>query len=174
MLYAFQDVKANKGNWKIIIVLVLFRIAQLLGNSNRFAFVIASPYLILYRVLVEWFFSIELHWKLNVGSGLKIYHGYCLVIHPNTVIGKNCKLRHCVTIGTKKSGEAPILGDNVSVGPNSVIIGNIKIGDNAVIGAGSVVVKDVPANCVVAGNPAKVIREEPCPENRTSAAQLRL
>jgi len=52
---------------------------------------------------------------------------------------------------------APVLGDNVDVGCNSVIIGDITVGHGAVIGAGSVVVHDVPEKSVVCGNPAKVI-----------------
>ena len=52
----------------------------------------------------------------------------------------------------------PVLGTRVDVGANVVILGPIQIGDDAVIGAGSVVVKDVPAGAVVAGNPARVIR----------------
>ncbi|HAB26474.1 MAG TPA: serine acetyltransferase, partial [Xanthomarina gelatinilytica] len=52
----------------------------------------------------------------------------------------------------------PIIGNDVTVGANVVIIGNITIGDHVVIGAGSVVVKDVPSNCVIAGNPARVIK----------------
>ena len=47
--------------------------------------------------------------------------------------------------------------DGVTIGPNVCIIGDITIGKGAVIGAGAVVVKDVPANAIVAGNPAKVI-----------------
>ena len=53
----------------------------------------------------------------------------------------------------------PSIGDNVSLGANVNILGDITIGDNVVIGAGSVVVKDVPSNCVVAGNPAKIIHK---------------
>ena len=41
---------------------------------------------------------------------------------------------------------------------NSVVFGNIKIGNNVTIGAGSVVTKDIPDNCVVAGNPARIIK----------------
>ena len=52
----------------------------------------------------------------------------------------------------------PVIGDNVSLGATVTIIGNVKIGNNVTIGAGSVVVKDVPNNCVVAGNPAKIIK----------------
>ena len=41
--------------------------------------------------------------------------------------------------------------------PGVQVIGNIRIGDNVIIGAGSLVIKDVPSNCVVGGNPAKII-----------------
>ena len=55
-------------------------------------------------------------------------------------------------------GEAPTIGNNVNIGSNVCIIGGILIGNNVVIGAGSIVVKDIPDNVVVAGNPAKIIR----------------
>lgn len=55
---------------------------------------------------------------------------------------------------------APItIGDNVWIGARSLILKGVSIGDGAIIGAGSIVASDVPANCMVAGNPAKVIRE---------------
>ena len=59
-----------------------------------------------------------------------------------------------------KNGPAdcPIIGDNVDIGSNSVLLGAIKIGDNSVIGAGSVVLHDVPPGDVVAGNPARSIK----------------
>ncbi|MBW2975797.1 N-acetyltransferase, partial [Candidatus Woesearchaeota archaeon] len=52
-----------------------------------------------------------------------------------------------------------IIGENAKIGANSTILPGVKIGSNAVVGAGSVVVKDVPENKVVAGNPAKVIKD---------------
>ena len=54
----------------------------------------------------------------------------------------------------------PTIGDNVSIGANVNIIGNITIGNNVEIGAGSVVVNDIPDNCVVVGNPARIIRNK--------------
>ena len=64
------------------------------------------------------------------------------------------------TISNKQHGRNDLvstIGNHVSLGSNANIIGDIKIGDNVVVEAGSVVVKDVPDNCVVAGNPAKII-----------------
>lgn len=49
--------------------------------------------------------------------------------------------------------------DNVFIGAHSIVVGNVKIGPNAIIAAGSVVTKDVPANSIVGGNPAKVISD---------------
>ncbi len=50
------------------------------------------------------------------------------------------------------------VGDNVRIGSNVTIL-PIKIGDNCIIGAGSVVTKDIPSNCIVAGNPAKILKK---------------
>ena len=87
------------------------------------------------------------------------YHPFASVINAKS-IGKNFQFRNCLTIGNKNNDNSllPSIGDNVNVGANVVIIGDIKIGDNVIIGAGSVVVKDVPSNCIIGGNPAKIIR----------------
>jgi serine O-acetyltransferase len=71
---------------------------------------------------------------------------------------------HHTTIGAKGVGDdlgVPTIGDHVYVGANAVVIGTIHVGDGAVIGAGSVVLRDVPPGSVVAGNPARIIRELP-------------
>lgn len=97
----------------------------------------------------------------DIGGGLRINHKMGCTILANR-IGKNCTVLQGVTIGKGKvteKGELPILGDNVTIYANAVIIGGITIGDNAVIGAGSVVTHDVPTGTVVAGVPAKVIRK---------------
>ena len=83
-------------------------------------------------------------------------HPYSTIINADS-IGKNFRCIHLTPIGVKSEGR-PTIGDNVSLGANVTIIGNIHIGNNVAIGAGSVVVKDIPDNCIVVGNPAKVIR----------------
>ena len=52
-----------------------------------------------------------------------------------------------------------VVNDKVSIGTSSTILGGIQIGENSIIGAGSVVTKDVPATVIVAGNPAKILRQ---------------
>lgn len=141
--------------------MMLFRLAHV-ATFNKVIFIFWVPYLILYRIFVEWFLGIELPYKLNIGRNFTLYHGQALVINDGTKIGKNCTLRHSTTIGNKKNKDGtytscPNIGDNVDAGSNVCIIGPIIIGDNVVIGAGSIVVKDVPSNCVIVGNPARII-----------------
>lgn len=95
-----------------------------------------------------------------IGAGLKLDHPFATILNAEK-IGKNFRCKNNITIGNKNDddNQRPIIGDNVYVGANSVIIGKIQIGDNVVIGAGSVVVKDIPNNCVIVGNPAKILRK---------------
>ena len=157
--YILQDWEANKeGNSKSRFILVMFRSAQILGRW-RFS----SFFKNFYTLIVEWILGVELPWDTKVGQNLRLIHGVGLVVNHETIIGANCTLRHSTTIGNKKLpdssySDSPHIGNNVDIGSNVVIIGAITVGDNAVIGAGSVVVKDVPAWAVVVGNPARVIR----------------
>lgn len=95
---------------------------------------------------------------VTIGKGLAIYHPNGIVINSLTVIGDYFTIAGGAKIGITEAGKGAVIGNNVTMGINSCIIGNLHIGDNVVIGAGSVVTKDVPANAVVAGNPAKIIK----------------
>ncbi|MET3978614.1 putative colanic acid biosynthesis acetyltransferase WcaB [Mucilaginibacter sp. UYP25] len=159
----FQDFRANSKNVKGQFVLVLYRLAVWV-RSNKLITILFFWYLIIYIFVVEWFMAIELSWHVRPGENLQLHHGFSLVVNPGVKIGKNCILRHCTTLGNKKSAEGdynsgcPVIGDNVDIGANVCVIGPITIGNNVMIGAGSIVVKDVPSNCVIAGNPAKVLK----------------
>ena len=94
-----------------------------------------------------------------LGMSPMFYHSFATILSCRHV-GDNFIVRNNTVIGNKNfdKKQRPYIGNNVDVGVNSVIIGNIKIGNNVIIGAGSVVVKNIPDNCVVAGNPAKIIK----------------
>jgi len=105
-------------------------------------------------------YGISIPFTCSIGKGLYIGHFGGIVVHHKTVIGRNCNISHCVTIGTSARGErkgCPKIGDYVYIGPGAKIFGAITIGDNVAIGANCVVNKDIPDNSVVVGVPGKII-----------------
>ena len=140
------------GNRKSKIFNFLYRRAHKGNNFWRFIFDFYTTYVL----------GCDIKPQTVIGDGFTIYHSArSTVISPDTIIGKNVSLRQNTTIGAKGfhgSDKSPVIGDNVTIGPNVCIIGNIHVNDGAIIGAGAVVVKDVEANSVVAGNPAKKIK----------------
>lgn len=126
---------------------------------------------IIYTILKA-FYKIRLH-KLGVklgysihcncfGPGLSIPHYGTIVVNSAARIGANCRLHTSVNIGTS-AGEkkAPVIGDNVYIGPGAIIFGDIKIANNTTIGANATVNKSVDTeHCVLAGSPAKIVKEE--------------
>jgi serine acetyltransferase len=157
----FQDWALNHHDLRIQIVLAGFRLAQWVNTGTGMRRLL-RPYSLIYRLAAAWLFHMELNGDLQVGQRLRIYHGYGLVIHPQTRIGNDVTLRHGVTLGNKNYvPEAPVLEDGVDVGAHAQIIGPITIGTRAVIGAGAVVVENVPPGAVVAGNPARIVKQNP-------------
>lgn len=156
--YITQDTVHNQGNTKGKIIIVLFRLAAYL-NKNKILKIIGLPYLVFYNLITHFVFSIELPYRTKIGKGLKIYHGMAIVVHQNTIIGTNCTIRQCTTIGNAKTnGKCPIIGNNVEIGCNVCIIGDLHISDNVIIGAGSVIVKNIPANTLAVGNPSRLVK----------------
>ena len=90
----------------------------------------------------------------KIAGGLVCFHPYATVINAKS-IGRNFVFRNSITIGNKSNDnlQIPIIGNNVEIGANAIIIGKIEIGNNVMVGAGAVVTKDVPSNSVVYGNP---------------------
>jgi serine O-acetyltransferase len=100
-------------------------------------------------------YSIPLH---VTGPGLSLPHYGTLVISKLAVIGKNARIHVCVNIG-ESNGKAPVIGDNVYIGPGVKIFGYVKLGDNVKIGANAVVNKSFDEdNIVLAGVPARIVK----------------
>ena len=157
--FILQDWSANANNPKGRFVMVFFRLCQGVRGLPFGLWILGSPLLGFYVLLVHWLMGIELDYKTSVGPGLALQHGVGLVVHQRAVMGAGCTLRNGVTIGERPPREGvPVLGDGVDVGVNAVILGPVAIGNGVVIGAGSVVIQSVDAGSVMAGNPARLIR----------------
>ena len=88
-----------------------------------------------------------------IGDGTKI--DTLVVIGHNSIIGKKCQITACTILGGSVS-----IGDMCFIGLNSTIKNNLKIGNNGIVAAGAVVIKNVPDDDIVAGNPAKSIKDK--------------
>jgi serine O-acetyltransferase len=95
------------------------------------------------------------------GPGLSIAHGGPIIVHPKAVIGENCRIDRCVSIGSiHYPANPPRIGNNVFIGPGVVIDGPIEIADEIAIGANSYVNKSFEEpGITIAGCPAKKISE---------------
>ncbi|PCI07045.1 MAG: serine acetyltransferase [Flavobacteriaceae bacterium] len=112
------------------------------------------------RLFIFLIYNSSIPYEAVIGKGsFFAYGGIGVVIHKKAIIGKNCLLGSNITIGGK-SGElnVPVIGDNVIISSGAKVLGPIKIGNNVSIGANAVVVKDFPNNVVVAGVPAKILK----------------
>lgn len=95
----------------------------------------------------------------SIGPGLYVQHGFATIVAAQSV-GRNVWINQQVTVGYSNDSESPKIGDNVKILAGAKVIGGITIGDNVVIGANAVVLRDVPANCVVVGVPARIVKRD--------------
>lgn len=108
----------------------------------------------------------------NITVGKDVFINACCHFqdHGGITLGDGCQIGHNVVFATLNHGLAPekrqtttpapiVLGRNVWIGSNSTVLQGVTIGDNAVVAAGAVVTKDVPADTIVGGVPAKPIRK---------------
>ncbi len=109
----------------------------------------------------RFFTGIEIHPGAKIGKKVFIDHGMGVVIGETAIVGNGCLLYKGAVLGgvsLSKGKRHPTLGENVVVGTNAIVLGNIKIGNNAKIAAGSVVLKNVPHHATVVGIPGKIVK----------------
>lgn len=153
-----EDWRRNRHSIKSLIVVMSFRLSSTLaGHDNFLVRCLGLPVRISYKLVVELVMGVELPDRVKAGPGLAVFHGVGLVVNSQTRIGRNVTLRQNTTIGVKSEGEgAPIICDDVSIGANAVILGDITIGARTLIGAGAVVTQDCPEDSIAYGAKARI------------------
>lgn len=94
----------------------------------------------------------------NAGGGFYVGHGWGTVVNAQR-IGRNFRVGQNVTVGSRNCKEA-IIGDNVSIWANAIVLGDITVGDNSQVGAGAVVVKSIPNDSVVVPAKSMIIKQK--------------
>lgn len=118
--------------------------------------------------LARFFTGIEIHPGATLGKGVFIDHGMGVVIGETATVGDYTLIYQGVTLGGtgKEIGKRhPTVGSRVVIGSGAKVLGSITIGDHARIGAGSVVLRSVPADCTAVGIPSRNV----CECNTTAA-----
>jgi serine O-acetyltransferase len=126
---------------------------------------IRLPFSFLYKVLylfIQIITGIELPCEVKVGRRFMIEHFGGIVVSGDASFGDDVIIRNGVTVGLRHTGirGSPIIGNRVDIGAGAKLLGPIQIGDDVAIGANAVVIKDVPANSIAVGVPARIIQKK--------------
>lgn len=153
-----SEINANK-TFKSKLIIFLFRTSSIFfskkSNPLKYFFIV---FVVLYYIVVEFCFGVEIKPRTKIGWGLVIFHPTGIIINANAVLGDKIILRHGVTIGNKFDRKAsieskcPVIGDYVEFGAHACVIGDIKIGQGSLIGATAYVDFNVDCNTIVAAN----------------------
>ncbi|MDQ4055007.1 MAG: hypothetical protein M3237_20250 [Actinomycetota bacterium] len=141
-------------------VTVLVRLSQSLYRSPA-----TRPLSFVLRGLAVVWGGTEIHPDTQIGPGLCIVHSQKVIIGPGVTIGRNFRIGQGVTIAGDKGPVMPgsrqgfpVIGDDVTVSIDAIVLGPVQVGDGAFVGAQSLVLRDVPARTMVRGSPATVAR----------------
>lgn len=157
-----EFLKGNRNTYCTYKYIKLLRHTEFWENNKnslwgKFVYLIFKHRLMRYQIKTQIFINTNIFDK-----GLNIQHPGYIWADISTRVGCNCTILPRVLFGKKKPGiSAPsiLVGDNCYIGTGSTILGPVTIGNNVTIAAGSVVIHDIPDNCLVAGNPAVVKKQ---------------
>jgi serine O-acetyltransferase len=117
----------------------------------------------LLRLVQTVFFGIELGKDITLGHGVFFVHPIGIVVGGDARVGDRVRFMGSNTVGTARDGGCPVIEDDVVLGAGARVLGPIRVGRSAVIGANAVVLSDIPAGCVAAGMPARVVKDRGTP-----------
>ena len=154
----------RQGFW----VMLVYRFGQWRYTIKRRW--IRMPFSFIYKVFylfVQIITGIELPCEVKVGRRFTIEHFGGIIIIGDAAFGDDVIIRNGVTVGLRHTGVrgSPNIGHRVDIGAGAKILGNIKVGDDVAIGANAVVIKDVPANSIAVGVPAKILPRQQLNDN---------
>ena len=154
-------------------------IAEILLKIRHFYFSLRGihfhPESVISGVPIRSFRLVGKYSNIYLGKNAEIRSGCYLIARDKIIIGENSTLAYGTTILTTADPNGPynalailypykkapvVIGDNVWIGANAVIVGKINIGNNVLIAPLSYVNFDIPSNSIVIGNPAKIIPRE--------------
>ncbi|MDO5836347.1 MAG: serine acetyltransferase [Methanobacterium sp.] len=173
-VYAYQTTQFPHSRLKLLLMYFKF---FFMSKSFRSVFFYRllnlkcknNPLLLsIFLIIRQLCFCLDIPYNAKIGEGLLFGHIDCIVIHGNSVIGKNATIMQGVTIGgnigkIKNNRTSPVIGSGVFIGAGAKILGPVVIGDNCMIGANAVVVKDIPNDSLAVGVPAKVVKNVETP-----------
>ena len=159
-------IKENDPSMKYIYMILLFHI----GFHSLFLYRLSH---LLFKLNLEFLSlcvwrlnsmlnSCDIHPKALIKSPCMIDHSIGIVIGETAMIDERCQIFQGVTLGGRKqttieNRRHPMIGKNVLLGCNCIILGPIMIGNYCKIGSGSVVIENIPSNTTVVGIPCKII-----------------
>ncbi len=162
----FERDPAVKSTWEVIFcypgfhAILNHRLAHWLYNHKRYFLARLVSH------ISRMFTGIDIHPGAKIGRSFFIDHGSGVVIGETAEVGDFVTLYQGVTLGgtgKEKGKRHPTLGNNITVSAGAKLLGSFTVGDNVKIGGGSVVLRDIPANCTVVGVPGRIVRRDGLP-----------
>lgn len=129
------------------------------------------PLKLLHRITCQ-LACVDMPWQMDVDGGLRLTHGWGVVLSQGAKIGRNVTVFHGVTLGRRdrlskdglRTTGYPVIDDQVWIGPHAIIVGPVHIGEGSRIGGGAFVDFDVKPYSVVVGNPGQIVKEGCTPD----------
>lgn len=146
--------------------------ARILQSLSAFpAGRLLKPPVVLLHLFFRWLAKMDFPHQTRFGRGLRIDHGWGVVVNANAELGNNVTLYHGVTLGQSdkisqdgsRATRYPVIEDDVWIGPHAIVVG-VRVGRGSRIAGGAFVNRDVPAGSLIMGNPGRVVRTDVRPD----------
>lgn len=175
--YSWQNLLMGILTSRTFRPIVTLRLCQ---QANRKGSRLCLPLLKMAHRLSCQLAGIDLSWEARLGRGFSLLHGWGTVISRGATIGENVTIFHGVTLGRRdlispdgtRTIGYPTIEDEVCIGPNAIIVGNVIIGRGSRIAGGAFITMDIPEYSVVAGNPAAILKSNCIPDVANPAPNL--